>query len=145
MKRDDHDQFRQRWEAQDFQAKGIWHIRRRLAAAMRTVIARLTISDAPPQELEEAARRLEDYGERLQSHPRRDRYEGFGETAVAAPQSQAGGGHFDFSPWIGLSNPLAPPIRLSSHEGRVKAEANFGSSSIASSKHFIASRLSSGV
>ncbi|MCH2174084.1 PaaI family thioesterase, partial [Myxococcota bacterium] len=55
------------------------------------------------------------------------RYEGFGETSVAAPEQQTGGGHFDFSPLIGLSNPLAPPIRLDSTEGKVNAEVTFGS------------------
>jgi len=127
MADDDRQQFRPRWESRDFTGSGIWQVRRRLAGAMRTVIERLTTSDAPEAELGQAARRLEDYGARLQTHPRRDRYEGFGETAVAAPEQQAGGGHFDYSPWIGLSNPLAPPIRMDSREGRVYATVTFGS------------------
>lgn len=127
MSDDKRDPFRPRWEARDFTGTGIWQVRRRLAAAMRVVVERLTISDAPEAELTEAARRLEEYGERLKSHPIRNRYEGFGETAVAAPEQQEGGGHFDFSPWIGLSNPLAPPIRMDSHDGRVFATVKFGS------------------
>lgn len=126
MSNDTRQRFRPRWESKDFDGQGIWQVRRRLAAAMRTVIERLTVSDAPEDELAEAARRLEEYGERLESHRKRDRYEGFGETSVAAPEEQDGGGHFDFSPLIGLSNPLAPPIRLDSTSDRVIAEATFG-------------------
>ena len=124
---DRRDKYRPRWESKDFRGVGIWQVRRRLAAAMRTVIERLTTSDAPEAELSEAARRLEEYGEHLAGHPRRDRYEGFGETAVAAPEQQAGGGHFDYSPWIGLSNPLAPPITMESRDERVFATVTFGS------------------
>ena len=127
MAQDDRDAVRPRWEAKDFQGSGIWHVRRRLAAAMRTVIDRLTVSDAPEEELAIATQRLEEYGEHLEAHPRRDRYEGFGETSVAAPEQQAGGGHFDYSPWIGLSNPLAPPITLESRNERVYASVTFGS------------------
>ncbi len=127
MSDDERERYRPRWEAKDFRGTGIWQVRRRLAAAMRTVIERLTISDAPIEELTEAARRLEEYGEHLENHPRRDRYEGFGETAVASPEQQDGGGHFDYSPWIGLSNPLAPPISMESRDERVHASVTFGS------------------
>lgn len=94
---------------------------------MRRVIERLTVSDAPEKELAEATRRLEDYAEHLKSHPRRNRYEGFGETSVANPEGQEGGGHFDYSPLIGLSNPLAPPITMESKAGKVHASVTFGS------------------
>ena len=127
MSEDQRDKYRPRWEAKDFQGVGIWQLRRRLAAAMRTVIERLTTSDAPEGELLVAAQRLEEYGEHLSGHPRRNRYEGFGETAVAAPEQQDGGGHFDYSPWIGLSNPLAPPIAMESNNERVHATVTFGS------------------
>ena len=46
MADDDRDRYRPRWEAKDFTGTGIWQVRRRLAAAMRTVIERLTSSDA---------------------------------------------------------------------------------------------------
>ncbi len=127
MSEDERDRNRPRWEAKDFHSTGIWQVRRRLAAAMRTVIERLTESDAPEEELTEAARRLEEYGSHLENHPRRDRYEGFGETAVASPDQQDGGGHFDYSPLIGLSNPLAPPIAMESRGERVHASVTFGS------------------
>lgn len=127
MSEDERHRYRPRWEAKDFRGTGIWQVRRRLAAAMRAVIERLTISDAPEEELSEAARRLEEYGKHLENHPTRDRYEGFGETAVADPEEQEGGGHFDFSPLIGLSNPLAPPITMNSTDERVYASVTFGS------------------
>jgi acyl-coenzyme A thioesterase PaaI-like protein len=114
--------FRQRWEASQLPATGIWAERRRLAEAMRLVIERLTSSDAPAEELRTAAERLEQYAEHLATHPRRQRYEGFSESALAE-----GGGHFDYSPLIGRSNPLAPPIAVRAEGRRVHAEAVFGS------------------
>ena len=51
------------------------------------------------------------------THPRRKRYEGIAESASPEPDGETGRragaigpGHFDFSPLIGRSNPLAPPI-----------------------------------
>jgi acyl-coenzyme A thioesterase PaaI-like protein len=125
--------FRRRWEANQLPASGVWATRRRLADAMRTVIERLTISDAPEEELRVAAARLEEYAAHLERHPRRQKYVGFAETAVAdaggAEADAATGGHFDLSPLIGLSNPLSPPITMSSDEatGRVRGEVVFGS------------------
>lgn len=119
---------RARWEEGDFQPTAVWRVRRRLAEAMRRVIEHLTTSDAPEVELERAAQRLEDYAEHLARHPRRSRYEGASEAVLAgAGEDPAGGGHFDYSPLIGRSNPLAPPIVLRSEQGRVIAEVSFGS------------------
>jgi acyl-coenzyme A thioesterase PaaI-like protein len=124
--------FRRRWEAAALPVSGVWAARRRLADAMRRVIERLTTSDAPQAELETAAARLEDYAEHLGTHPRRERYVGFSESALAdAKQEDAeaqGGGHFDYSPLIGRSNPLAPPISVEAdEEGFVTARVVFGS------------------
>lgn len=82
--------------------------KRRLAAAMRGVIARLVRSDAPEDELRQAADALERYSERLASHPRLTTYEGFAETSPSGDSTA----FFDKSPLIGLSNPLAPPIAI---------------------------------
>ena len=125
--------FRARWEANQQPVSGIWALRRRLAEAMRVVIERLITSDAPAAELEAAAERLEDYGAHLASHPRRQRYLGFSEAAVADaetedPETANAGSHFDMSPLIGRSNPLAPPITVEADdEGRVTARVVFGS------------------
>ena len=124
--------FRRRWEAGQHPVSGVWAARRRLADAMRRLIERLTTSDAPQAELDVAAARLEDYAEHLGTHPRRERYVGFSESALAdARQEDAealGGGHFDYSPLIGRSNPLAPPISVEADDdGSVTARVVFGS------------------
>ncbi|MCP5069335.1 MAG: PaaI family thioesterase [bacterium] len=99
---------------------------------MRSVIEKLITSDAPENELDAAAERLEEYAERLASHPHRNRYLGFSEAAVTDPDAESrppdGGGHFDFSPLIGRSNPLAPPIEMTSDEDdTVHGRGSFGS------------------
>jgi acyl-coenzyme A thioesterase PaaI-like protein len=101
-----------------------WAEKRRLATAMRRVIERLVSSDAPEQELALAADRLEQYAEHLKTHPRSKTYEGFAETS---PSGNAAA-FFDQSPLIGLSNPLAPPIRVEAdvERRRVRATVTFG-------------------
>ena len=121
-----------RWEATSAPATGIWALRRRLASAMRQVIERLVTIDAPSAELESAAERLEEYSERLANQPKRQRYVGFAEAAMAddAAEDDEGraGGHFDFSPLIGRSNPLSPPIEMSAEEdGTAYGRVTFGS------------------
>ena len=105
------------WSGSEFEATGAWAERRRLATAMREVIERLTTSDAPEDELRAAADGLERYARRLAKHPRRALPLGFGETANAGDVAA----FFDYSPLIGLSNPLAPPIVL-----RVEGEVVYG-------------------
>jgi acyl-coenzyme A thioesterase PaaI-like protein len=124
--------FRRRWEAAQLPVSSVWRARRRLADAMRRVIERLTTSDAPEAELATAAARLEEYAAHLATHPRRDRYVGFAESALADAKAEdaeaQGGGHFDYSPLIGRSNPLAPPIDVEADgEGNVTARVTFGS------------------
>lgn len=124
--------FRRRWEANQFPATGVWRARRRLASAMRAVIERLITSDAPAAELERAAAQLESYAAHLATHPQRKRYVGFAESALADAEAEdaegAAGGHFDFSPLIGRSNPLSPPIAMSADaDGRVTGRVTFGS------------------
>jgi acyl-coenzyme A thioesterase PaaI-like protein len=146
------------WGADVLPASGVWQERRRLADAMRVVIERLITSNAPEEELREATRRLEQYAEHLATHPRRMRYEGSSESALAqttrsgrtpppgdasasanAAQAEGSGdtvrgiaallgaGHFDYSPLIGRSNPLAPPIEMGAEGDRVHGRVVFGS------------------
>jgi acyl-coenzyme A thioesterase PaaI-like protein len=111
------------WEAAQAPASGAWAQKRRLAAAMRLVIGRLVESNAPEAELAAAADGLERYAERLATHPRLRRLEGFAETATAGDVAA----FFDQSPIIGLSNPLAPPVAVRrSGELRAEAHARFG-------------------
>ena len=124
--------FRSRWEGSASAVTGVWAARRRLASAMRAVIERLITSDAPAAELERAAGQLETYASHLATHPVRKRYVGFAESALADEQAEdaegASGGHFDFSPLIGRSNPLAPPISMSADtDGLVSGRVTFGS------------------
>ena len=88
------------------QEPGKWAQKRRLAAAMRRVIERLTTSDAPEAELRVAADRLEAYADALAAHPRLRFVHGFAESANAGDVAA----FFDRSPLIGLANPLAPPL-----------------------------------
>lgn len=96
--------------------------KRRLSAAMREVIERLVTTDAPEAELRAVADRLESYAEHLRGHPVRTRLEGFAESANAGEDR----GFFDYSPLIGLANPLAPPIRLAEEDGTVVGQVRFG-------------------
>ncbi len=107
------------WEAAQVPASGAWAQKRRLAAAMRLVIGRLVESNAPENELAAAADGLERYAERLATHPRLRRLEGFAETATAGDVAA----FFDQSPVIGLSNPLAPPVAVR-RSGELSAEAH---------------------
>jgi len=114
-----------RWQTGRIEVTGAWKEKRRLAAAMRSVISRLVEIEAPEAELAAAADALERYAARLESHPRPNRYEGWSETSASGDV----GSFFDHSPLIGLSNPLAPPIELRADaDGRtVHGSAVFGS------------------
>jgi len=114
-----------RWQTGRIEVTGAWKEKRRLAAAMRTVISRLVEIEAPETELAAAADGLERYAARLATHPRPNRYEGWSETSASGDV----GSFFDHSPMIGLSNPLAPPIELNADPDgrRVHGHAIFGS------------------
>ena len=111
------------WHASGAAAEGAWAQKRRLASAMRLVIERLVESDAPEDELAQAADGLERYAARLGTHPRLVRYEGFAESSTAGDT----GAFFDKSPLIGLSNPLAPPITIeTTGEKTARGRVTFG-------------------
>jgi len=94
----------------------------RLANAMRRVIDHLVQVAAPEEDLSAAADALERYAKRLSKYPVSRSYEGFAESA------NAGDPHafFDHSPLIGISNPLAPPIRLAVLGDKVEGHGTFG-------------------
>ena len=104
-------------------ASGAWAQKRRLAAALRVMIDRLVMSEAPEEQLARAADAAEGFAASLAQHPRRERLWGFAESANAGDV----GAFFDQSPLIGLSNPLAPPMKLEARDGRIHGEATFGS------------------
>src|SRR6185369_14502058 len=112
----------QYWLSAMRDATGTWAERRRLAKAMRTVIDHLVTSDAPEEELRRAADALERYADRLAAHPQRLAPFGFAETANAGDVNA----FFDYSPLIGLSNPIAPPVVLSVDGDVVCGTVTFG-------------------
>ena len=84
MSEDLNERFQSAWDTSK-QQPGKWEQKRRLAAAMRLVIERLTTSDAPEAELRVAAERLEAYADALEAHPRLKFVHGFAESANASP------------------------------------------------------------
>jgi len=101
-------EFMERWEACIPATSPAWEQKRRLATAMRRVISHLVQSNAPESELHQAAEAMERYSERLASHPTLRRA-GRDSQSPATPEEIT---FVDQSPFAGLANPLAPPIRL---------------------------------
>ena len=95
---------------------------RRLADAMRRVINAVVASDAPEHLLIKAADEVEAIAVALDEFPQRFLYEGFAETANSGDPHA----HFDRSPIVGQSNPLAPPLHLEVADGMVRGTATFG-------------------
>lgn len=95
---------------------------REVGEALRRVIDRLTATSAPPEVLREAVARLAPIEDLLQPYDSVRRYAGSSEAS--------GLGHdrafFDWSPLLGLANPLAPPIRVSVEDQMVVGHASFG-------------------
>ena len=103
-------------------AQGAWAEKRRLAAAIRTVVEHLITADIDEADLARTAAGLERFTATLEALPRRSKREGYAETSTAGDVDAL----FDCSPLIGLSNPLAPPIRLWTEGNRVFGAAEFG-------------------
>jgi acyl-coenzyme A thioesterase PaaI-like protein len=106
---------------------------RRLAAAMREVIERLVSTTATTEELARAADELEALAALLGSYPTGQTYQGFAESANAGQETaglQPGDpewyAFFDHSPFIGLANPLSPPLHLEYRGDRVVGGVTFG-------------------
>ena len=106
---------------------------RRLAAAMREVIDRLVSTTATTEELARAADELEALAALLGSYPTGQTYQGFAESANAGQETaglQPGDpewyAFFDHSPFIGLANPLSPPVHLEYRGDRVIGTVTFG-------------------
>jgi acyl-coenzyme A thioesterase PaaI-like protein len=114
----------------------------RLAAANRTVIDRLVSTTATVEQLSEAADALQAVADLLGTMPSGQSYEGFSEAANAgaaitdqaeamlagdfAADDAESYAFFDHSPFIGLANPISPPIDLRYAEDRVEGLVTFG-------------------
>jgi acyl-coenzyme A thioesterase PaaI-like protein len=95
----------------------------RLGDAMRSVIDRLVATSAPDEDLAWAADQLEAIAATFERYPQGRLYDGYAESA------NAGSAHvfLDWSPFLGRSNPLAPPISIEILDERVVGRARFGS------------------
>ncbi len=112
------------WDITKDSNVGAWEQKRRLADAMRLVMERLVPSNAPEDQLRRAAEGLERYAEALAEHPRLKNIHGAPESSISGDV----GAFFDQSPFIGLANPLAPPIRIGkAGEHKAVAKVVFGS------------------
>jgi acyl-coenzyme A thioesterase PaaI-like protein len=95
---------------------------RRAGESVRRVIERLTATSAPPELLAEVTARMDEALRMLEPHSVLRSYRGSSEASGLA-QDRA---FFDWSPLLGLSNPVAPPIRVSIEDGKVVGRGRFG-------------------
>lgn len=111
---------------------------RRLAAVTREIIDLLSATAASAAELNEASDLLDDVAALLAAMPAGGGYEGFAEAANAgdamarrrqmiADDDPEAWAQFDFSPFIGLANPMSPPLVLSYDGDAIEADVTFGS------------------
>jgi acyl-coenzyme A thioesterase PaaI-like protein len=96
---------------------------RRLGDNMRRVMERLMATKAPEEDLRAAADALEYVAKLLEQYPQGRLYEGFAESAIS-PDPYA---FFDYSPVMGMANPLAAPLQLEVRDGMVHGTVRFGS------------------
>lgn len=93
---------------------------RRFAAALRRIIEKIALVDAPADVLSNAADAAGAFADRMDAEfPKRRSWYESAETAVGEigdaaglGESRADSGFFDRSPIVGMSNPLAAPLRL---------------------------------
>jgi len=110
------------------------HEVRRLAAAVRLVVEHLTSTTASVEHLAEAADQVEALAESLGGLPSGMTYRSMAEAATNGtlahdPRDPEWFSFVDDSPFIGLANPLSPPVRLTYNADitRVVGEVTFGS------------------
>jgi acyl-coenzyme A thioesterase PaaI-like protein len=115
---------------------------RRLAAAGRAIIEDLVSTDASLDELSAAADELEQVAATLRSLPTGATYDGYSEVANAGAALGEHGravwstdgdadyeayASFEHSPFIGLANPLSPPIVFDFDPEKITGRVTFGS------------------
>lgn len=101
--------------------------------ALREIIDRLVDTRADTDDLEAMLGDLEHVAERLRRFEHGRRYDSYSEASTADVSRKSGGddsgppsGHVDFSPLLGRSNPLAPPMEFSIEGEKVCASVTFG-------------------
>lgn len=109
----------------------------RLAAATRGIIEHLVSNTASEAELRLAADQLEVVGDMLARYPHGSTYQGFREAAnagaaineerdLASEGEAALYAFFDHSPFIGLANPMSPPLVLDYGTDSIVGSVTFG-------------------
>jgi acyl-coenzyme A thioesterase PaaI-like protein len=116
------------WHLSTLAPGGAWAERRRLAAAVRSLIDHCVsvavdpAADARAGELRQIAATLEEQATRLAALPQKSTRDGFLDGSYRDARAQ----FMDRGPLIGLSNPLAPPLVLSSEGATALATVTFG-------------------
>lgn len=95
---------------------------RRVGEVFRRAIDLLTATPAPPEVLAEVGELMETVVARLEGYGDNRRYEGLAE-ASGLGHDRA---HFDWSPLLGASNPLAPPLILDVEDDMIVGRGRFG-------------------
>jgi acyl-coenzyme A thioesterase PaaI-like protein len=103
--------------------------RRRFAQAVRDLCAETVACDARDEVFGEIADTVETLAEKLRAEPRRIRRvaESLDEEIRMEGKRFHYGDLLDFSPLAGLSNPLAPPMRIYKEDARLTATLGFSS------------------
>lgn len=108
---------------------------RRLAAAGRDMIDAMTSTSATEAQLVAASEQLEGVVAVLRGFPADDDYVGISELANAGPTlaerlveagSSEAWDQFDHSPFIGLANPMSPPMHFTYQADSLLGEVTFG-------------------
>ena len=96
---------------------------RRVGEAFRRAIELLTATGAPADRLLEVEALMDQVADRLDGFGVKRSYEGLAEASGLGHNSA----HFDWSPVLGLANPLAPPLRATAEDGMIVGRVRFGS------------------
>jgi acyl-coenzyme A thioesterase PaaI-like protein len=110
------------WEVPDDVVTGAWAEKRRLAAALRELIGLCVTSGAPEEVLREAAERAEAIAASLSGFPGKS----FQEAHRLAREASDVHEFADRGVLVGLSNPVAPPMRFRFENGASIGEVTFG-------------------
>lgn len=97
---------------------------RRLADSMRIIIERLVATSAPTEAIIDAATQLAHVALQFDELREGSEYRGFAEVGLSGGDPHAS---FEHSPYIGLANPISPPIRLQEVDGTIHGRVTFGS------------------
>ena len=96
---------------------------RRAGQAVRELVDRLAATSAPEEELEAVAAAVEVVSARLAGFSRGRIFEGFAESSTSGDPAA----FFDYSPILGIANPLAPPLHVRVEDETVVGEITWGS------------------